>query len=140
MAKIVGRNAALKICASSGGIVSLSGQANNITLAFTTEEVETTGFGNNFTETLANGVEDWTLTFNAFWSGGVAEIDQTLFRLLTTGCTAVCFGPAGSGAGAIQYDASGVLSEYEIDFEARNAGRVSGTVVARTGQMTRSTW
>ena len=141
MAKIIGRNASLYIEASAlGASISLSGQSNNITLGFTTDEVETTGFGNNFTETLANGVEDWTLTFNAFWSGGVAEIDQTLFGILITGCTRIRFGPAGSAACSIKYEACGILSEYEVDFESRNAGRISGTVVARSGSMTRDTW
>ena len=141
MAKIVGRNASLTIEASTAGtMVVLTGQTNNVTLGFATEEVETTGFGNTFTETLANGVEDWTLTFNSFWSGGVGEIDQTLFRILTTGCTSVIFGPAGSTGGMIKYSGCGVLSEYEVDFESRNAGRVSGTVVARSGSMTRGTY
>ena len=99
MAKILGRNASLEIqTAAASTMVAVSGQTNNVTLNFTTEEVETTGFGNSFTETLANGVEDWTLSFNAFFDSGAAQIDATLFGLIVTGSTTLNFGPAGSTA------------------------------------------
>ncbi len=58
------------------------------------------GNGNNFvrivarllgpeftSDNLADGVEDWTLTFNAFFDSGVAQIDETLFGITITGST-----------------------------------------------------
>ena len=50
------------------------------------------------------------------------------------------FGPSGSTSTCIMYSACGLLSEYSADFTVEGAATISGTLVARTGSVTRGTW
>jgi len=49
-------------------------------------------------------------------------------------------GPAGSSSGQPLYTACAVLTEYEISLGVEDPVAVSGTLVARTGSLTRTTW
>lgn len=139
MGKTVGRNASLYLEDSSSACQSMSGLLNQITLNRSAEAPDVTGFGNDNRERLSNGIKDWELTFAAFFSTGANEVDQVLNGILG-GSTLFKFGPTGSSSGCVMYTACGVLSEYSADFNVEGAATVSGTVMARSGSLTRATW
>ena len=139
MSKIVARNASLYVDDSSSASQSVSGLLNQISLAYTATAPETTSFGFDNVERLASGIKDWELTFNAFFSSGANEVDEIMSGILG-GSTMFQFGPSGSSSGSIMYTACGILTNYSMDFAVADAATVSGTLVARCGSLTRTTW
>jgi len=139
MSKIVARNAALGIHDSTTACRSFTGSANSVTITYSAEAPETTAFGDDLRQRLQDGIKDWELTFDAFFGTGASEVDETLYGILGAS-THVSFGPSGSATGAIWYSACAVLTNYEMTFGIADAATVSGTLVARSGSLTRSTW
>lgn len=139
MAKIHARNASLYLEDSSGASRSMSGLTSQMTLTWSSDAPDVTGFGNDNRERLSNGLKDWELTFSAFFSSAANEVDEVLSGILG-GSTLFQLGPAGSTSGSNKYAACGILSEYSMDYAVDGAATVSGTVVARTGSLTRTTW
>lgn len=139
MTRIVARNATLGLDDSSGTCRAMSGFMNTITFSRTAEAPDVTGFGDDNRQRLSNGLKDWELTFSAFFSTGANEIDEVLNGILS-GSTRFVFGPSGSTSGCILYSACAVLSEYSSDFSVEGAATVSGTLTARSGSVTRTTW
>lgn len=139
MSKIVARNASLYLEDSTGASQSMSGLLNTINLSRTAEAPDVTGFGNDNRQRLSNGIKDFQLTFNAFFSSGTNEVDEVLNGILS-GSTMFQFGPSGSSSGCILYSGCAVLTEYAMDFSVEGAATVSGTLMARSGSVTRGTW
>jgi len=139
MAKIHARNASLYLEDNTSASQTMSGLMNQITLSYTADAPEVTGFGSDNVERLSNGLKDWELTFSAFYSSAANEVDE-VFSGILGGSTVFKLGPAGSSSGSIMYTACGILSEYSMEFSVDGAATVSGTVVARTGSLTRGTW
>lgn len=139
MARIVGRNATLYVEDSTGACRSVSGYLNSISLGRSAEAPDVTGFGDDNRQRLSNGIKDWELSFNAFFSTGANEVDQ-VFNGILGGSTMMKFGPSGSTSGCILYTACGVVTEYSSDFTVEGAATVTGTIMARSGSLTRTTW
>jgi len=139
MAKIVARNASLGIHDSSGACRAFSASANSITLTYSAEAPEVTAFGDGLRQRLQDGIKDWELTFDAFFATGANEVDAVLYGIVGAS-TFMAFGPNGSAATGIKYNASAILTSYEMTFGVADAATVSGTLVARSGSLTRGTW
>ena len=139
MAKIVGRNASLYLEDSAGASKSVSGDLNQVTLSRSAEAPDVTGFGEDMRQRLSNSIKDWEISFNAFFNTSASTIDEILHGILG-GSTMFKFGPSGSTSTCIMYSACGLLSEYSADFTVEGAATISGTLVARTGSVTRGTW
>jgi len=138
MAKIVGRNGSLYLDVESV-CRAMSAQLSTITLSQSSEAPETTSFGQQTRERLPDGLLDWELTFDSFFSTGASEVDATLSAILG-GSTMFQFGPTGSTSGSIKYSACGILTKYDMKFGVADAATVSGTLVSRSGSLTRGTW
>lgn len=139
MPKIAARNASLYLDDSGGACQALSADLNQITLALSAESPDVTGFGEDNRQRLSNAIKDWELSFNAFFNTTGSRADQVLHGILG-GSTMFQLGPAGSTTGCIKYAACGILTEYSTDYSVEGAATVSGTLVARTGSVTRGTW
>lgn len=139
MARIIARNASFYLEDSSGASRAMTGLTNSITLSQTAEAPEVTAFGEDTRTRLSGGLKDWELSFDAFFSSGANEVDEVLSGILG-GSTLFKFGPSGSSSGCIMYTACGVLTEYSMDLGVEDAATVSGTLTARSGSLTRTTW
>ena len=139
MPKIAARNASLYLENSSGASTAVSGDLNQITFTRSAEAPDVTSFGNDNRQRLSNGIKEWEISFNAFFNTTAAALDEILHGILS-GSTVFKFGPSGSTSTCIMYTACGVLTEYNADFTVEGAATVSGTIVARTGSVTRTTW
>lgn len=139
MAKIVARNASLGIDDSSAACRAFSASANSVTLTYSAEAPEVTAFGDTLRQRLQDGIKDWELTFDAFFATGADEVDAVLYGIVG-GSTHFSFGPNGSAASTIRYSASAILTNYEMTFGVADAATVSGTLTARSGSLTRTTW
>ena len=139
MAKIVARNASLGIHDSSGVCRAFSSSANNITLTYSAEAPEVTAFGDVLRHRLQDGIKDWELTFDAFFATGANEVDATLYGIVGAS-TYFSFGPNGSATTNILYGACAILTNYEMTFGVADAATVSGTLVARSGSLSRGAW
>ena len=137
--RITARNASLYIQDSTGASRSISGYLNNISMSRSAEAPDITGFGEDNRQRLSNGIKDWELTFNAFFGVGASGIDEILNGILG-GSTMLFFGPSGSTSSCTMYTACAVLTEYAADFALEGAATMSGTLMARSGSMTRTTW
>lgn len=139
MAKRVARIASLYIADSSSTLRALSAYMNNITFNQSAENPDSTGFGQDNRERLPDAIKDYTLTFRAFLATGANETDVVLSGILG-GSTGFKFGPAGSANGEVLYTACAILTEYNIELALADAALVSGTLVNRSGSLTRTTW
>jgi len=139
MAKIVARNASLGIHDSTAVCRAFSGSTNSVTLTYSAETPEVTVFGDGLRQRLPDGMLDWELTFDAFFGTGASQIDGILYDILGAS-THVSFGPNGSATGEIWYSACAILTNYEMTFGVADAATVSGTLIARSGSLTRDVW
>jgi len=139
MPRVAARNASLYLEDSAGASRSMSGFLNTIALKRSSEAPDVTGFGDDNRQRLSNGIKDWELSFNAFFSTGANEVDQVLSGILG-GSTLFKLGPSGSTSTCIMYSACGVLTDYSCDFSIAGAATVTGTVSARSGSLTRGVW
>ena len=117
----------------------MSGFSNSVTLSQTAEAPEITSFGDDTRQRLASGIKDWEITFSSFFATGANETDVVLSGILGI-ATLFKFGPSGSTSTCIMYTGCGILSEYNMEFGVDGAATATGTVVARSGSLTRSTW
>lgn len=138
MSKVVGRNGSLYLDVQSV-CRAMSAQVSTITLAQSSEAPETTSFGQKTRERLPDGLLDWELSFDSFFSSGASEVDETLSAILG-GSTMFQFGPTGSAASSIKYSACGILTKYDMKFGVADAATVTGTVVSRSGSLSRGAW
>lgn len=138
MAKIAARKGSLALDDASGASAHISQFVNSITLTFSAEATELTGFGNDNRERAADGIRDWELSMDGFWSSGATETDGMLSALRAAGgSTRFIFCPTGSASGSPTYTACGVLTSYECNFANEDSAQISFTLAARTGSLTR---
>ena len=139
MAKIIARNASLGLDDSSGTCRAFGGFNNQISLSWTAESPESTGFGDVSTQRLSGGLQDYQLTANVYFATGANESDVVLSGLIG-GSSRFAFGPSGSTSGCILYTGCVILSDYSMDFALADAATAALTLVARSGSLTRTTW
>lgn len=140
MGKIVARNASLGVDDSTGACRAMSALASNIKLTWSAEAPEVTSFGQNNKERLPNGIQDWELTADMFWSSGANEVDAVMAGIGPSGSTRIIFGPSGSTSTCIMYSACAVLTKYDMTFSLAGAAQASITFTGRSGSLTRGTW
>lgn len=142
MAKIAARNASFYLEDSTGACQALSARTSSISLSYTAETPEVTGFGDDNRQRLSNGIKDWELTFEGFYDAAAGQVDTVLSSILG-GSTMFKMGPAGSATTCLMYSGCGILMDYSIDLGVEDAVTVSCTVAARSGSLTRvasGTW
>jgi len=139
MTKMVARNASLYIQNSAGASIAISGDLNQVSLVRSVEIPDITPYTDVDRVRLPGGVRDWELTFNGFYNAGAGGIENILWGI-TGSPTMFKFGPAGSLSGQIMFTACAILSQYAADSTVGGAVTISGTLVARTGSLTRTTW
>ena len=142
MAKLHAKNGSLYLYDSSNACQSLSGRINTITLSQTGEQPEVTAFGDVSVQRLWDGITDWELSFDAFFDNAANQVDSVLSGIVS-GSTFMKFGPAGSAATCTMYSSCAILTNYEINLDVADAAKVSGTLVNRSGSITRTssgTW
>ena len=139
MAKIHARNGSLYVEDSSGACQAMSALVSSITLGQSSDAPDVTGFGEDRRQRLSNGIKDWELSMNGFWSSGANETDEVLSGILG-GSTMFYLGPSGSTSTCVQYSACGVLTEYNIDLAVEDAATIAFTMMSRSGSLTRGTW
>jgi len=138
MAKIAARNASIYVDDSANACQALSSFFNSVTLTYSAEAPEVTGFGSNNRERMQDGIKDTEFTGDAYFGTGAAETDA-VFNSILGASSLWRFGPAGSGTGQIMYAACAVLTSYEMTFGVEDAGQCSFTFVNRSGSLTRTT-
>jgi len=136
MTKLVARNASLGVDDSSGTCRAISGKTNEITLRYTAEVPEVTGFGDVVKQRVADSIRDVELTMSGFMDTGANETDIVMYGILG-GSTRFVLGPSGSGSGCVMYTACTILSSYEMSFTLMDAAKISMTMVGRSGSLTR---
>ena len=139
MPKVAARNASLGIIDSTGACVAFSSLTNSISLTYSSEAPEVTGFGENTRQRMNDGIKDYELTADMFFATGAAETDAKLSPLVSSS-TRFAFGPTGSTAGSIWYSGDVILTNYEMTFGLEDAGQCSVTLVPWTGSLTRGVW
>jgi len=138
--KLLGHNTTFGIDDSTGTCRSFYDLGNHCALAYTTEAPDVTCFGDLVRQRLPDGLKNWELTFDAhFGSTTVTDADATLGSVVG-GATRFCLGPTGSETGMLKYTACGVLTDYRLSFKPDGVGVISGTMIPRSGSLTRTTW
>jgi|SRR3990167_1864666 len=139
MTKMVARNASLYIQNSAGASIAISGDLNQVSLVRSVEIPDITPYTDVDRVRLPGGVRDWELTFNGFYNTAGSGVENVLWGI-TGSPTVFKLGPAGSSSGRIMFTACAILSQYAADSTVGGAVTISGTLVARTGSLTRTTW
>lgn len=140
MAKIAARKASLYLDSATGACQGFSPLVSSITLTFSAEATELTGFGNDNRERASDGLRDFELAMEGFWASGAAETDAVLSAIRAAGgSTLFRFGPAGSVAGCPMYAGCAIMTSYECNFSADDSAKVSFSLAARSGSLTRTT-
>lgn len=140
MAKVAARKASLYLDNASGACQGLSPYVSSVTLNFSSEATDVTGFGNDNRERASDGIRDFELSMEGFWSSGATETDAILSAIRAAGgSTLFRFGPAGSVAGCPMYAGCAVMTSYEINEAPEDAAGISFTLGARSGSLTRTT-
>jgi len=150
MGKITSRNAYLSASfynttETTAASLDLSGDLNTITISQTREAPEVTVFGQTNRGRLTDGIETWEVSFDGYYTGGsltadTAAIDQALFDMVSAS-NMIRIGPSGCAAGLVKYSGCGVLTSYEISFGGVGEPiTVTGTIMARSGSLTKGTF
>jgi len=142
MAKIAARNASFYVEDSTGACQSISARTSSISISYTSETPEVTGFGDDNRQRLSNGIKDYEVSFEGYYDAAANQVDSVLSSILG-GSTMFKLGPAGSAATCLMYSGCAILNDYSIDLSFEDAVKVSCTLVNRSGSLTRvasGTW
>lgn len=140
MTKITANNVSVYISDNTGASTALSSLFNSATLNTSSEIPDVTVFGDNTTERLQQGIKDWTLSINGFWSSAASETDAVLAGIGPGGSTYVVLGPSGSAASGVKYSACAILQDYNVELGVKDSANISLNLAARSGSLTRATW
>ena len=140
MAKQVARIASFGIEDSAGACQALTGRFNNVTLSWTAEAPEATGFGETTVQRLSGGIQDWEFSGDVWYDAAANQVDVVFAGIGAGGATRFIGGPSGSSSGCNAYSGCGVLTNYEMKFGVADAAQASFTIAARSGSLTRSTF
>ncbi len=137
MGKLIAKNASFGIETAAGACQSISTQFNSVSLKWTAEAPEVTGFGAVNRERLPNGLQDYEISMKGFFATAATETDTVLSAIGPGGSTRFAFGPGGSTAGCTMYSGCVVLTDYSMDYSVDGAGTISVTLSPRSGSLTR---
>ena len=115
MAKLVLTDAVVKI-----GGVDYSANVNQVEIAVSSNEVETTSFASSGWRTVQGGIKSGTVTLSFHNDYAAAGLDDTLWGLLNTSATVVVL-PNGTAVGASN-------PSYTFEALVNNLTPVSGSV------------
>jgi hypothetical protein len=144
MAKHSARDASFYLDDNTGACKALSGDFNTVTVNWTSEQVDVTGFGSPTHERVHEVLNDYTISVAGFWNNAADHVQDVLVGSAAGigigGSTYFQFGPAGSATGSRKYCGSVILTDCSI--EATNTGAVTATLtlIARTGCLAASVW
>ncbi len=126
MAKSTARNTVIHILDSTSASRNISGRSNSVTMSFTADSVDVTGFGAIYRQYIADGIKEWNMSVNGVWDGAASNLDEIMNGVLGA-CTSMCYCPSGSSTGAIQYSGCAVVTEYSVEGVVSGAVTWSGT-------------
>ena len=126
MAKSTARNTVIHILDTASASRNISGRSNSVTMSFTADSVDVTGFGATYREYIADGIKEWNMSLNGVWDGAASQLDEIMNGILGA-CTSVCYAPSGSTTGAVLYSGCAVVTEYSIEGAVADAVTLSGT-------------
>lgn len=140
MPKVAGRDTYIKLYSgSTGASNNISGDGNSVTISWSAEAPETTGFTNRQRTRLTGGIRDVALDMNGYWNTSVNAVDQLFDEIKGgTGCPMLLIAMGGSSAGSPVYTACVVMTTYNV--EAPYDGVVTWTAAfsLRSGSITRT--
>lgn len=140
MGKISGRDCAVGIEDSANACQSLSGDFNDCTLSWTSEEMDVTGFGAVVRERAANTLQDWNFSMTGFFNADTDKVYSVLKGVGPGGSTRLAFGPSGSTSGSVRITACAILNDFSIQSTLTAAVAVTATLAGRAGSITFGTW
>lgn len=140
MGKISGRDCHIAIEDSAKTSRSLSGDFNDATLSWTSEEMDVTGFGAVVRERAANTLQDWTFSMTGFFNADSNQVYAVLNGLGPGGSTFLTFGPSGSTSGSAKITASAILNDFSIQSTLTAAVVITATLAGRSGSLTFATF
>ena len=138
MAFVHGKSAVFKVDDSGGTLRDLSSYLNDVSFPRDVETAETTTFGvAGSAKTYIVGLSDATISVSGLFD---ATADGYLAGVV--GHATVLdfeYGPEGSGAGAIKYTGTCILTSYEVSASVGDAVQASADFQV-TGSITRGTY
>lgn len=140
MAKISARDGSLGVEDSSAACQAISPDFSNITITWTSESVDVTGFGARVRERVPNVISDWNMAVEGFYNAAADRAETVLGGLGAGGSTRIVWGPAGSDSGCNMYSGCATLLEYSLTGAIGGAVTLSATFEARSGSLTRGTF
>lgn len=115
MPKVAGRNTFIKINDSTGTCQNISGDGNTVTINWSAEAPETTGFGATEKVRLPGGIEDVTIDLSGYWNATATSGIDTILSGILGGSTIITIAPGGSSGGSPNYTACAVLLNYNVE-------------------------
>ncbi len=140
MGKIHGRNASIYADDQSAACMAISGDLNSATLSYQGDAPDVTGFGDNTRQRLPDGIIEWELSVNGFYSTTADTAAACVLFPIVSGSTYIQYGPAGSTAGQVKYTGCAILTEFSQELGVEDAATFSATFVSRSGSLSASQW
>lgn len=141
MAKVSARDATIKLDDAGKTQRALSPDFSTAELTWTSESVDVTGFGSTVRERVHDVIQDWSFTFSGFYNTATNRAEELLLSDITIGgSTLLEFGPSGSSTGDVKYTACAILQDCNVQSSFDGAVTLSGTLIARSGSITRATY
>lgn len=140
MAKLSARDSAIYLDDSSGACKSVSADLSSVELTYSSENVDVTGFGSTVRERVHDIITDWSFSYNGFYNADADSVEELFLNdIKIGGSTFLRWGPSGSTATCAMYAGCAILQDCNVQSAFDGAVAISGTIIARTGSLTRTT-
>ena len=138
MADIHGRLADLYVDDTADTCRQIRGDLNNITFNRSKNNPESTTFGDDTTQRLADSLRDASIDFSGiFNTGALPNIVSAMDQIYGSGCiTRVQYFPAGNSASNPVYTGCMVMSAYSSNTPVDGVGTVTATFQIASGSIT----
>ena len=140
MAKISTRDCSIGVEDSSATCQAISPDFSEVTINWTSESIEVTGFGSPVRERVPNVITDWNMSLTGFYNAAADRADTVLGGLGPGASTRIVVGLAGSESGCNMYSGCATLLSYNITATVMGAGTVTANFEARSGSLTKGTF
>lgn len=138
MPQIHGRNALLHVWDSAGTSRNISGDLNNIVLAWSKANADVTTLGDDTNQRIS-GIRDATLTGAAIWNTGTGNVDDVMDDLMSGSTIALIkYMPGGCTTGCPMYTACMLLNAYEVTAPLNGAVAAAFTFEMASGSVSAS--
>ena len=137
MADIHGRLAELFVDDTGDTCRSIRGDLNNITFNRSKNNPESTTFGDDTTQRLADGLRDASIDFSGIYNVGALTVVGLMDQIYASGCiTRVQYFPGGSTSGSPVYTGCMVMSAYSANTPVDGVATVTATFQIASGSIT----